>query len=120
MSKNQVLSLSAEAELLAQRAAILQKAGYVVLSSTSEMEIRFEIQMGQCGILMLCYTLHQSIHGDLAGIFGLNCPNSAIVFVMHPEMKKESRHAHINILDSDLPHKLHLIKSAQNRHHKSA
>lgn len=120
MNENQILSLSAETELLARREAILRTAGYNVLSSTSQMEIRFEIQMGQCGVLLLCYTMHQSVHADLAGIFGQNCPTSAIVFVMHPEMRKESRHAHVNLLDSDLPHKLHLIKSAQNRHNKSA
>ncbi len=120
MNDNQVLSISAETELLAKREAILKNAGYSVLSSTSEMQIRFEILMGQCGVLLLCYTLHQSVHGDLAGIFGQNCPASAIVFIMHPEMKRESRHAHVNVLDAEFGSKLHLIKSAQNRHNKSA
>ena len=53
------MSLSAENKLLAQRESVLRSAGYQVLSTISEAEVRFEIQMGQCGVLLLCYTIHQ-------------------------------------------------------------
>lgn len=115
-----VLSLSAEADLLARREAFLQSAGFQVLSTTSEMQIRFEVQMGQCGVLLLCYTIHQAIHRDLAKLFTKNCKGSAIVCVMHPEQRKESPHAHLNLLDSDFPHKLHLIRHLQTQHNKTA
>lgn len=118
-AEKNVLSLSAETELLAQRESVLRGAGYQVLSTISEAEVRFEIQMGQCGVLLLCYTMHEVIHRDLAEIFIRNC-RGTIVFVMHPLRKEESRHAHINLLDSEFSHKLHLIKSAHAQHSKSA
>ena len=115
VSENTVLPLSAESELLARREAALRSVGYRVLSMMSEVHVRFEIEMGQCGVLLLCYTIHQSIHSDLAQLFTQRCQSGVIAFVMHPKTREPSPHAHVCFLDSDFPHKLHLIKGARTR-----
>jgi hypothetical protein len=115
MTDNSVLSLSTQSELLAHREEALRNRGYEVLSTTSEIEVRFEVEMGRFGVLLLCYTLRQTIHEELAGLFMRSCPVGVIAFVMHPARRKESPHAHICLLDSDFPHRLHLIKGARNR-----
>ncbi len=120
IDENTVLSLSADSELLARREAALRSVGYQVLSLLSEVHVRFEIEMGQCGVLLLCYTIHQSIHSDLAQLFTQSCPAGIIAFVMHPRTREASPHAHVCFLDSDFPHKLHLIKAARAKRRKSA
>ena len=114
-----VLSLSAEAEPLAKREACLLSAGHQVLSTTSETHIRFEVQMGSAACY---YSATQSTRQFTATwkLFTRNCKGCAIVFVMHPEQRKESPHAHLNLLDADFPHKLHLIRHAHTHHNKSA
>ena len=74
MTDNSVISLSAQSELLAHREAALRSCGYEVLSTTSAIEVRFEVEMGRYGVLFLCYTRHQTIHADLAGLFMRSCP----------------------------------------------
>ena len=120
MTDNSVISLSAQSELLAHREAALRSCGYEVLSTTSAIEVRFEVEMGRCGVLLLCYTLHQTIDADLAGLFMRSCPVGLIAFVMHPARREKSPHAHICLLDSDFPHRFHLLKGARNRDQKSA
>jgi hypothetical protein len=105
-----VISLSAQSELLTHREAALRSCGYEVLSTTSEIEVRIEVEMGRWGVLLLCYTLHQTIHEELSGLFMRSCPVGVVAFVMHPARREESPHAHICLLDSDFPHRLHLIK----------
>jgi hypothetical protein len=107
---NTVLSFSFEKDLLRRRDAALRSVGYKVFSTTSEACIRFEIQMGQCGVLLFCYTIPDAIRRDLAGLFERHCKDGVIAFVMHPVRGEESQHAQICFLDSDLPHKLHLIE----------
>jgi hypothetical protein len=115
-----VLSFSADKDLLERRESALRAVGYDVLSTTSETCVRFEIQMGQCGVLLLCYTVHEKIHGDLAELFETYCETGVIAFMMHPVMQEQSPHAHISFLDSELLHKAHLIRDFGIRHRKSA
>jgi hypothetical protein len=70
-------------------------------------------------IAILCYTIHEAIHRELAEISFTNAV-ARFVFVMHPFRTEESLHAHINLLNSELSHKLHLIESAHAQHRKSA
>ena len=111
-----VLSFSFEKDLLPRRDAALRSVGYKVLSTTSEACVRFEIQMGQCGVLLFCYTIPDAIRRDLAGLFQRHCEDGVIAFVMHPVRREESQHAQICFLDSDFPQKLHLIQDFQTSH----
>jgi hypothetical protein len=117
---NTVLSFSYEMDLLSRREEALRQSGYNVFSSSSEICIRFEIQMGQCGVLLLCYTIREAIHGDLAGLFNRQCPGGVIAFVMHPVIREKSPHAHVCLLDFEFPNKLHLIEAARVRRRKTA
>jgi len=90
-----VLSFSFEKDLLPRRDAALRSVGYKVFSTTSEACVRFEIQMGQCGVLLFCYTVPDAIRRDLAGLFQRHCEDGVIAFVMHPVRREESQHAQI-------------------------
>jgi hypothetical protein len=116
---NTVLSFSFEKDLLPRREAALRSVGYDVFSTTSEACIRFEIQMGLCGVLLLCYTIPDTIRRDVGGLFDRHCAGGVIVFVMHPGKLEESRDAEICLLDSDFPRKLRLIEDFRTSH-KSA
>lgn len=115
-----VLSFSFEKDLLPQREAALRKNGYNVFSTTSEACVRFEIQMGQCGVLLLCYTIPDAIRRDLTALFERHCHSGVIVFVMDPLKGEATQSDQVCLLDSDFPHKLHLIKDFRDRHRRSA
>lgn len=112
-----VLSFSFEKDLLPRRDAALRSVGYKVFSTTSEACVRFEIQMGQCGVLLFCYTVPDAIRRDLAGLFQRHCEDGVFAFVMHPVRREESQHAQICFLDSDFPQKLHLIPDFRTSHY---
>jgi hypothetical protein len=114
---NTVLSFSFEKNLLPRREAALRSVGYKVFSTTSEACIRFEIQMGQCGVLLFCYTIPDAIRRDLAGLFERHCKDGVIGFVMHPVEREESQQAQICLLDSDFPQKLHLLEDFRTSHY---
>jgi hypothetical protein len=120
LTENVVLSLSVDDALLAQREVHLRSSGFQVISTRSPVCARYEIEMGQCGVLLLCYTVHESTHKDLAGLFTMHCAHGVIVFVMHPVQVTPVPHAHICLLDVDFPEKLHLIKQAFRANEKSA
>jgi len=115
-----VLSFGFDRDLLPPREAALRRVGYNVFSTTSEACVRFEIQMGQCGVLLFCYTIPDAVRGELAELFEQHCKGGVIAFVMHPVGREESGHAHICLLDSDFPQKLHLIHEFQTSRRKSA
>ncbi len=119
VSDNTVLSFSFRKGLLPPRQAALRDAGYKVFSTTSEACVRFEIQMGQCGVLLLCYTVPEPIQHELVRLFKRSCEDGVIAYVMHPVELKESRHAHLCFLDLDFSQKLHLIKGLQTTNRTS-
>jgi hypothetical protein len=117
---NTVLSLSFEKDLLPRREAALRSVGYDVFSTTSEACVRFEIQMGQCGVLLLCYTIPDAIRRDLAGLFERHCHSGVIASVKHPLRRQEIQPDQICFLDSDFRQKLHLIEEVRIKRRKSA
>lgn len=54
----------------------LRKGGSEVISVGSEAEARLEIEMGRCGVLLVCTNVR-----DLMRLFRQNCPNGRIIFV---------------------------------------
>ena len=87
---NTVLSFSYERDLLRPREVALRNFGYNVFSTTSEACVRFEIQMGRCGVLLLCYTVPGVIRRDLAALFERHCHSGVIASVMQPVDLKQS------------------------------
>ena len=84
MDKNTVLSVSQNGEALREREAVLRNGGMEVISVLSSVEAHFEISMGRCGVLLICYRLSEAEAQDLTGIFKNYCPQGLVVFVTEP------------------------------------
>ena len=84
MERNTVLSLSPNRDALRARETTLRDGGWKVVSVMTPTQARFEIEMGRCGILLICYRLSTSDANDLCHLFRKNCPKGRIVFVTEP------------------------------------
>lgn len=71
-----VLSFSRDPSALALRERSLRKGGFEVVSVGSEAEARLEIEMGRCGILLVCTNVR-----DLMRLFRRYCADGQIIFV---------------------------------------
>jgi hypothetical protein len=58
VDKEKVLSYSGDRDALIQRERVLRRSGFDVVSVESESQARFEIEMGSCGILLICFRTH--------------------------------------------------------------
>jgi hypothetical protein len=76
-----VLSLNSNGHGLARQEAELRKEGFTVISVSSAIQARFEIEMGRCGVFLTGSITPLAIYSDLAGLFRSNCPDGLIVFI---------------------------------------
>jgi hypothetical protein len=81
MDKNAVLSVSPSEDALIVRHTILRNAGMRVTSVLTLAQARFEIEMGRCAHLLMCYRLSTRQAEDIAKLFRRYCPEGRIVFV---------------------------------------
>jgi hypothetical protein len=81
MDKNTVLSYSPDEKALVVRHRVLRDAGMKVISVLTPAEARFEIEMGRCGNLLICYRLSTEQAGDITRLYRRYCPAGRIVFV---------------------------------------
>jgi hypothetical protein len=88
MDENTVLSFSPSAEVLKAREVVLRSGGMHVISVLSSVQAHFEITMGRCGVLLICYRLSEAEAQDLTTIFKRYCPQGRVVFVMEPSKGK--------------------------------
>src|SRR5204863_9966950 len=63
------LSFSNDPEHLRERESAIRKGGFGVASVSSEIVARFEIEMGRCDVLLICYTIPPSVSSELASLF---------------------------------------------------
>jgi hypothetical protein len=89
MDKNTVLLLSPNPDALAMREATLRSAGLEVISVLSPIQARFEIEMGRCGIFVICYRVSRDHAEELTRLFRKNCPTGRVIFVTPPGHKQE-------------------------------
>jgi hypothetical protein len=89
MNKDSVLSLSPSQEALRSREATLQNGGLKVTSVMSAVQARFEIEMGRCGVFLICYRLSSEQADELTKLFRKYCPEGRIIFVTKPAQKGE-------------------------------
>jgi hypothetical protein len=52
-----------------------------VVSVMSPIQARFEIEMGRCGIFLICYRLSPIAADELTTLFRRRCPQGQIIFV---------------------------------------
>ena len=83
MHSKSVLSYSTDSDVLARRESALQKEGYRVYSVNSEMLARFEIEMGRCGVLLICFRASHRAVQELSTLFKRSCPQGTVIFVMN-------------------------------------
>ena len=81
MDKNSVLSFCPSQEALVVRQNSLRHAGMNVISVLTPTEARFEIEMGRCGSLVICYRLSSQQADDIANLYRRYCPEGRIIFV---------------------------------------
>ena len=81
MNKNTVLSVSSDQHALISREVALRNGGMNVISVMNPIQARFEIEMGRCGILVVCYRLSKAATDELTRLFRRFCPQGRIVFV---------------------------------------
>jgi hypothetical protein len=79
-AENTILLLTPSKEALV-REATLRKGGFKVISVMSPVQVRFEIEMGRCGTLLICHRLSETDASEMARLFRRYCPEGRIVFV---------------------------------------
>jgi hypothetical protein len=85
MNQNKILSVCPSRENLTDRETALREAGFEVVSVLSDTQARFEIEMGQCGVLLMCFRLFPEQVQELSRLFRKYCPDGRIIFVMAEE-----------------------------------
>jgi hypothetical protein len=81
MDQNTVLFLSPDERALSSREVTLRSGGMKVISVMSTIQARFEIEMGRCGIFLICYRLSRIAADELTTSFRRHCPDGQIIFV---------------------------------------
>lgn len=71
------------------REATLRSGGFEVVSVLSPIQARFEIEMGRCGVFVICYRVSKDEAEELTTLFRKNCPDGRVIFVTHPGQKQE-------------------------------
>jgi len=89
MEKNTVLSLSPSQDALAKREATLRSGGLKVISVLSPIQARFEIEMGRCGVFVICYRVSKDQAEELTRLFRRNWPEGRVIFVTDPGHRDE-------------------------------
>ncbi len=76
-----VLSLSNGPNHLREREPAIRNGGFGVISVSSGTAARFEIEMGRCGVLLICCTIPPPVSGELA-VSGCHCLSNSRCIVM--------------------------------------
>jgi hypothetical protein len=71
------------------REATLRSGGLKVISVLSPIQARFEIEMGRCGIFVICYRISMDQAEELTTFFRKNCPEGRVIFVTEPGQRGE-------------------------------
>ena len=102
-NENTVLSFSHDSDLLLQREVALRSGGFEVISVNTESQACFEIEMGRCGVLLICYRASAGTIKDLTQLFRRSCPTGSIVFVMNRTDESRAKEFDYTVLDSAGP-----------------
>jgi hypothetical protein len=81
--ENTVLSLNPDGHTLLSKEVTLRANSFAVISVSSPLQARFEVEMGRCGISLTSYITPLAIYHDLAGLFSRSCPGGLVVSVAH-------------------------------------
>jgi uncharacterized protein (DUF169 family) len=88
MQVQKVISVGGNPELLWLRNAVLKCEGFDVSTILSHEDALEAIRQGDCGTLLMCYSLARSFRQLLAEAFRQHCPGGRIVAVTNEQMEK--------------------------------
>lgn len=80
-NSKQILSFSPDRHALSRRESLLRSNGLEVISVSSAVQARYEIEMGRCGVLLMCFKTSGETARELTNLFRKYCPDGRIVFV---------------------------------------
>jgi hypothetical protein len=76
-----VLSLGFDVPKLRLLEAAIRAGGFDVVSVTSGILARFEIEMGRCGVFLTCDHVPTAANRELIGLFRRNCSRGWVILV---------------------------------------
>jgi DNA-binding NarL/FixJ family response regulator len=121
MNENAVLSLSPDPNLLSQRESALRNAGFEVVSVATESHAWFEIEMGRCGVLLVCSAASAGAIHDLTRLFRRRCPPGTIVFVRNRTDESVAHEVDYVVSDSAGPERIvEILRSALHSESKAS
>ena len=85
---HKVISTGSDPELLWLRNAVLQSAGFDVMTTASADDALQRIRDQDCGVLLLCYSLSEPARNRLTETFRKCCPHGRIVAITNKKMDK--------------------------------
>jgi hypothetical protein len=81
-----ILSLNPDGPTLVSHELALRENGFAVITVSTPLQARFEIEMGRCGVFLTSYITPVAICRDLVHLFRRNCPQGVVIFVaQHPD-----------------------------------
>jgi DNA-binding NtrC family response regulator len=83
-----VISVGTLPDLVSLREAVLKKAGYRVVSAFNEAEALAKIYSGDCGVLLLCYSVEEESRKHITKAFREVCPEGRIVSITNQPLKQ--------------------------------
>jgi hypothetical protein len=81
--ENSVLSLNPDGQTLHGQESALRRSGFEVISVSTPLQARFEIEMGRCGIFLSSYITPLPIYRNLVDLFRRSCPTGLLIFMTH-------------------------------------
>lgn len=86
--RTRVISVGTLPELLLLREAVLQQAGFRTFTASTPAEALLEIADGDCGVLLLCYSIPQVARAKLIEQYRDSCPDGRIVAISNERMDR--------------------------------
>jgi CheY-like chemotaxis protein len=87
-NNRKIISTGTDAELLWLRNAVLQSAGFNVTTTSDGDDALSKIRQGDCGVLLLCYSLSEPSRRELVETFREFCPHGRIVAIANCKVDK--------------------------------
>jgi hypothetical protein len=103
MDENKVLAFSPDKTAMRKREAALRNGGFEVFSANTESEARFEIEMGRCGIFLICFRTPPQQTKELTDLFRKYCRSGRVIFVMHDARDTFAADADLLVRESNGP-----------------
>lgn len=88
-----IMSVGANAELVSLRQAVLESVGLNVFSTLDASEAVSRIEFGNFGLLLLCYSLPDSVREHLSRRFRASCPQGRIIAISNKQVDESMIYA---------------------------